>query len=154
MGGLLTGAAITDPGTACPFQPPFEEQLKVNSGTRELVREGLLYKPYTDRNGSSSCGSPVAARWQISVERLLFPTSSAYRKPSPEGCSVRQHKPSAIRWPGGYRSGRPSTDRNRQPLAQQSRLPEQTSYQKVLPSTPSWNEATATPDGDGSSPCG
>ncbi len=50
MGGLLTRTAITDPGTAlydAHFNTPFS-QLKVNSDTRELIKQGLLYKPYTD----------------------------------------------------------------------------------------------------------
>ena len=50
MGGLLTRAAVTDPGDMlykAHFKTPFE-QLKVNAEARELIREGLLYKPYTD----------------------------------------------------------------------------------------------------------
>ena len=50
MGGLLTRAAVTDPGDLlykAHFKTPFE-QLKVNTEARELIREGLLYKPYTD----------------------------------------------------------------------------------------------------------
>lgn len=50
MGGLLTRTAVTDPGTAlydAHFKTPFN-QFKASGETRELIREGLLYKPYTD----------------------------------------------------------------------------------------------------------
>ncbi|QTN34059.1 hypothetical protein HZ994_17620 [Akkermansiaceae bacterium] len=50
MGGLLTRTAVTDPGTAlydAHFSTPFD-QLESSATTRELIREGLLYKPYAD----------------------------------------------------------------------------------------------------------
>ena len=50
MGGLLTRAAITDPGKTlynAHFKTPFE-QLAVKPETRRLIREGLLYEPLTD----------------------------------------------------------------------------------------------------------
>ena len=50
MGGLLTRAAVTDPGDKlynAHFNKPFA-QLDVNSEARELITEGLLYEPLTD----------------------------------------------------------------------------------------------------------
>jgi pimeloyl-ACP methyl ester carboxylesterase len=50
MGGLLTRTSVTDPRNVlydAHFKTPFD-QLKVNNQARELIREGLLYKPYTD----------------------------------------------------------------------------------------------------------
>ncbi len=50
MGGLLTRAAITDPGKIlynAHFKTPFD-QLEVKPDTRKLIREGLLYEPLTD----------------------------------------------------------------------------------------------------------
>ena len=50
MGGLLTRSAVTDLGTAlydADFGTPFD-QLKASTETRELIREGLPYEPYTD----------------------------------------------------------------------------------------------------------
>ncbi len=50
MGGLLTRTAVTDPGKVlyeAHFKTPFD-QLKVNKEAKDLIREGLLYKPYTD----------------------------------------------------------------------------------------------------------
>ena len=49
MGGLLTRAAITDPGEKlynAHFDKPFE-QLRISPETRRLIREGLLYEPLT-----------------------------------------------------------------------------------------------------------
>ena len=50
MGGLLTRAAITDPGKKlydAHFKTPFD-QLEVKPETRKLIQEGLLYDPITD----------------------------------------------------------------------------------------------------------
>lgn len=50
MGGLLTRTAVTDPGTTlydAHFKTPFD-RLEVNTHARDLISEGLLYKPYTD----------------------------------------------------------------------------------------------------------
>ena len=52
MGGLLTRTAITDPGTKlydAHFKRPFAQlEPMLNTEARELIREGLLYKPLTD----------------------------------------------------------------------------------------------------------
>ncbi len=50
MGGLLTRTAVSDPGNKlynAHFKTPFAE-LELKPETRGLIREGLLYKPYTD----------------------------------------------------------------------------------------------------------
>ena len=50
MGGLLTRTAVSEPETYLYdeyFKKPFN-QLDVKPATRELIREGLLYKPLTD----------------------------------------------------------------------------------------------------------
>jgi pimeloyl-ACP methyl ester carboxylesterase len=52
MGGLLTRTAVTDPGKVlydAHFNTPFD-QLKLKPEARTLIREGLLYEPYTDPN--------------------------------------------------------------------------------------------------------
>jgi hypothetical protein len=52
MGGLLTRTAVTDPGTKlyeAHFKRPFAQlEPMLNPEARELIREGLLYKPLTD----------------------------------------------------------------------------------------------------------
>lgn len=50
MGGLLTRAAVTDPGQTL-YDAHFKKQLsalKIKPATRTLIQEGLLYKPLTD----------------------------------------------------------------------------------------------------------
>ncbi len=52
MGGLLTRAAVADPGTKLydtHFKTPYPElKTMLNPEARELVEEGLLYEPLTD----------------------------------------------------------------------------------------------------------
>ncbi len=52
MGGLLTRTAVTDPGMKlydAHFKKPFAQlETTLNPEARELIREGLLYKPLTD----------------------------------------------------------------------------------------------------------
>jgi len=52
MGGLLARSAVTDPGTKlynAHFKTPFGQlQPTLKPEARELIREGLLYKPLTD----------------------------------------------------------------------------------------------------------
>ncbi|MBG7607677.1 MAG: hypothetical protein IZT59_06595 [Verrucomicrobia bacterium] len=82
MGGLLTRAAITDPGKKlydAHFKTPFD-QLEVKPETRKLIQEGLLYDPITDhrspiRNASSSWQFPtVVVRWRISEAPHFYRT--------------------------------------------------------------------------------
>ncbi len=52
MGGLLTRAAVTDPSTKfydSHFEKPFDQlEPTLKPEARELIREGLFYKPLTD----------------------------------------------------------------------------------------------------------